>query len=213
MTDRGLVVGFDLDLTLIDARPGIRAACRALADELGYPIDEDVVATCLRPIPEDMAAFVPAAEVDRVVARFWSLYGTHIAPATVPLDGAAEALAWAARGGRPLIVTAKAGEHAEATLALLGGRDAIVVGDCHGSDAKAAALAAHGAAAYVGDAPLDVRAARLAGARAVGVATGVAGAEELRAAGADAVVSSLRALPALFVERGWGPVPELSDRR
>jgi phosphoglycolate phosphatase-like HAD superfamily hydrolase len=44
----------------------------------------------------------------------------------------------------------------------------------------------------VGDTPLDVAAAREGGARAVGVATGPYGAEDLRAAGADDVLPDLR---------------------
>jgi phosphoglycolate phosphatase-like HAD superfamily hydrolase len=43
----------------------------------------------------------------------------------------------------------------------------------------------------VGDTPLDVRAAREAGARCVAVASGPHGPEELRAAGADAVLADL----------------------
>jgi phosphoglycolate phosphatase-like HAD superfamily hydrolase len=44
----------------------------------------------------------------------------------------------------------------------------------------------------VGDTPLDVAAAREGGARAVAVATGPFGADELLAAGADAVLPDLR---------------------
>jgi len=44
----------------------------------------------------------------------------------------------------------------------------------------------------VGDTPLDVRAARDAGARAVAVATGPYGTDELRESGADAVLPDLR---------------------
>ena len=38
-----LTVGFDLDMTLVDSRPGIRASMDALAQETGVPIDVDVV--------------------------------------------------------------------------------------------------------------------------------------------------------------------------
>jgi phosphoglycolate phosphatase-like HAD superfamily hydrolase len=44
----------------------------------------------------------------------------------------------------------------------------------------------------IGDTPLDVRAAHEAGARAVAVATGPYGVDELRASGADAVLTDLR---------------------
>jgi len=48
------------------------------------------------------------------------------------------------------------------------------------------------ATVLVGDTPLDVRAARAAGARAIAVATGPYGVDELRAAGADEVLADLR---------------------
>ena len=35
------VVGFDLDMTLIDSRPGIAATYRALSEETGVPVDID----------------------------------------------------------------------------------------------------------------------------------------------------------------------------
>ena len=49
-----------------------------------------------------------------------------------------------------------------------------------------------GAAVLIGDTPLDVAAAREGGARAVGVATGPFDEDELRDAGADAVLADLR---------------------
>lgn len=64
---------------------------------------------------------------------------------------------------------------------------------------RGAALLPGGAAAVrvvVGDTPRDIEAARAVGARAVAVATGPFGVEELRAHGADLVVESLAALPA-----------------
>jgi phosphoglycolate phosphatase len=48
-----------------------------------------------------------------------------------------------------------------------------------------------GATVYIADSPRDVDAARIGGARSIAVATGRAGAAELREAGADAVLSDL----------------------
>lgn len=53
-------------------------------------------------------------------------------------------------------------------------------------------------AIVVGDTPLDVQAAQMVGARALGVATGRYSAEELRAAGADYVVDDLSATEAVL---------------
>jgi len=63
--------------------------------------------------------------------------------------------------------------------------------------ARASATAAHGAdfggdaTVLIGDTPLDIEAARLSDARAVGVATGNFTMAELAAAGADAVLPDL----------------------
>ena len=48
--------------------------------------------------------------------------------------------------------------------------------------------------AYVGDLPIDMTAAKRAGMKAIGLATGVCGREELQKAGADAVVNELKEL-------------------
>ena len=74
--------------------------------------------------------------------------------------------------------------------------------------ARASAAAAHGAdfsgdaTVLIGDTPLDIEAARVSGARAVGVATGSFSTAELAAAGADAVLldltSTQRVLAAIF---------------
>ena len=40
-------VGFDLDMTLIDSRPGIRAAYRALTERTGVYVDADLAVTRL----------------------------------------------------------------------------------------------------------------------------------------------------------------------
>jgi phosphoglycolate phosphatase len=44
-----LVVGFDLDMTLIDSRPGIRAVWAEVVARTGAPIDPDVAVTRLGP--------------------------------------------------------------------------------------------------------------------------------------------------------------------
>lgn len=49
MTSSPLTVGFDLDMTLIDSRPGIKAAYEALVAETGTPIDTDLVVSRLGP--------------------------------------------------------------------------------------------------------------------------------------------------------------------
>lgn len=64
------------------------------------------------------------------------------------------------------------------------------------AEAKAEALKEHGASVYVGDHVGDVRGALTAGALSVAVPTGPIGADELRAAGADVVLTDLTEFPA-----------------
>ncbi len=47
-----LVVGFDLDMTLVDSRPGIAATLRALSAETGVFIDAELVVSRLGPTLE-----------------------------------------------------------------------------------------------------------------------------------------------------------------
>ena len=49
MTSPALTVGFDLDMTLIDSRPGIRACYQALSERTGTYIDADLAVTRLGP--------------------------------------------------------------------------------------------------------------------------------------------------------------------
>ncbi|MEK8108446.1 hypothetical protein NKG94_32630 [Micromonospora sp. M12] len=44
-----LTVGFDLDMTLVDSRPGIAAAYRALTERTGVPVDAELAVSRLGP--------------------------------------------------------------------------------------------------------------------------------------------------------------------
>jgi phosphoglycolate phosphatase len=191
-----LVIGFDLDMTLIDSRPGIAATLRALAEETGTPIDADLVVSRLGPPLEDeMAHWFPADEVPAVSDRFRELYADLGVAGTFLLDGAAESVAAVrAAGGGVVVVTAKFEPNAVACLDHVGLAVDAVHGWRHGPD-KGVALAEHGAAVYVGDTPTDVTGARAVGIVAVGVATGPHPPAELQAAGAATVLRSLTEFP------------------
>jgi phosphoglycolate phosphatase-like HAD superfamily hydrolase len=193
------VIGFDLDMTLVDSRPGVRAALHALNAEAGTAIDADLVVERLGPKLEDeLAHWVPAEDVDALADRYRELYAIHGVPGTFPLPGAAESLAAVrASGCERLVLTAKFEPNARRCLEQVGFSAEHVVGLRHGPQ-KAETLAAHGALAYVGDTPPDMEAARCAGAVAVGVATGPHSSDELTAAGADVVFASLREFPGWF---------------
>jgi Predicted phosphatases len=192
-----LVVGFDLDMTLIDPRPGVIASFEALNTELGTAIDGRAIASRLGPpIETEMAAYFPPDEIDTVCDRYRAHYADIGAPGCLLLPGAAEAVgAVRELGGRTLVVTAKFEPNAHLCLDHVGIRVDHVVGWRHGPQ-KGETLLEHGAHVYVGDTLPDLDAARIAGACAVGVATGPVTAAELRAAGADIVMDSLLEFPA-----------------
>lgn len=194
-----LVVGFDLDMTLIDSRPGVIATFDALNLELGTAIDGRAIASRLGPrLETEMAEYVPADAVDEVCHRYRAIYADLGPSGSSLLPGASDAFAAVrARSGVTLVVTAKFEPNAHRCLDHVGLAADHVVGWRHGPE-KAATLREHGAAMYVGDTLPDVEAARLADAVAVGVASGPVTAEDLRDAGADVVLDSLAAFPAWF---------------
>jgi phosphoglycolate phosphatase len=187
-----LVIGFDLDMTLIDSREGVHAAMVALVKETGAPIDPDVVVSRLGPpLERELAEWVEEHEIDPLADRYRELYAELGIEGTSALPGAAEAIgAVRTVGGRPVVITAKFEANARLCLLQVGLMVDDVVGWRHGPQ-KGETLTGLGAVAYVGDTPPDMDAAHLAGATAIGVPTGPFSAAELEAAGAHVVLESL----------------------
>jgi phosphoglycolate phosphatase len=192
-----LTVGFDLDMTLIDSRPGIRDTYRELSARTGVWIDAELAVSRLGPpLEHELAHWFPQERVEEMAAAYREIYPTHAIEPSLALPGAGDAIqAVRAAGGRSVVVTAKNEPHARLHVAHLGLEPDAVVGRLW-AEAKAEALRAHGAAVYVGDHLGDIRGARAAGALAVSVATGPYDEEALRAAGADVVLPDLTAFPA-----------------
>jgi uncharacterized protein len=188
-----LVVGFDLDMTLVDTRPGIRRVWDELSASTGVFVDSDLVVSRLGPpLAVEMANWVPADQVDTFVNLFRALYADLAIAPSQPLPGVADALAAVRRaGGRSMVVTAKNERHARHHMDYLELDVDEVVGNLW-SSGKGAALLEHGASIYVGDHVHDMAGAHAAGAVAVGVTTGPCSAEDLAAAGADVVLDDLR---------------------
>ncbi len=195
-------VGFDLDMTLVDSRPGIAATYRELSARTGVPIDADLAVTRLGPpLEEEISRWYPAERVPEMVARYRQLYPDHAVAPSPALPGAAEALAAVrAAGGRVLVITAKIGHLAERHLAHLG-LVADRVAGLAWAGGKAAVLREEGALAYVGDHVADMGAARTAGVLGVGVTTGPCDADALRAAGATVVLPDLTGFPGWLADR------------
>ncbi|MFH8467474.1 HAD family hydrolase [Streptomyces sp. NPDC017991] len=196
MTSRVLTVGFDLDMTLIDSRPGIRACYQELSVRTGTFIDADLAVTRLGPpLAEELVNWFPAEEVAAMADVYREMYPTHAIAPTPAMAGAREAMAAVrAAGGRAIVVTAKYEPNAKLHLSHLGIDADAVIGDLW-AERKAEALREYDAGVYVGDHTGDVRGARTAGALSVAVATGPCDAEELRAAGADVVLKDLLEFP------------------
>ncbi|MGW1049303.1 HAD family hydrolase [Streptomyces sp. NPDC002521] len=197
MADMTLTVGFDLDMTLIDSRPGIHACYVALAERTGTYIDADLAVTRLGPpLLDELAYWFPQEQLPAMVELYREMYPSIAIAASPAMAGAREAIAAvAAAGGRTMVVTAKYEPSAKLHLSHVGIEPDVVVGDLW-AERKAEALREYGAGVYVGDHVGDVRGARTAGALSVAVATGPCPADELRAAGADVVLDDLSAFPA-----------------
>ena len=216
---RGPVVGFDLDMTLVDSAAGIAATLRATLAEIGRTVtDEQVWPFIGVPMEVTVEALFPDLDPATVSDRYRALYPELGLDAVTLLPGAAQALeAVHALGGRVLVVSAKVEPSVHRVLAQVGldaaagpqaaGRvpDQVTGGLFAG--AKGGALRAAGADVYVGDHSGDMEAARVAGCAAVGVDTGPQSSDQLRAAGAEVVLPDLTAFPAwLHARVGRHPV-------
>jgi phosphoglycolate phosphatase len=199
-------VGFDLDMTLVDSRPGIAAAYRELVARTGVYIDVDAAVSRLGPpLEQELARWYPQRLVPEAASQYRALYREYAIAPSVALPGAAEAVAAVhERGGRVLVVTAKRADLARLHIEHLG----LPVDDVAGlawAEGKAEVLRSAGAVGYVGDHIGDMAAARVAGIPGVAVATGPCTPAELRAAGASVVLADLREFPGWLAGIGVGP--------
>ncbi|GAA4943588.1 HAD family hydrolase [Actinoplanes utahensis] len=201
-------VGFDLDMTLIDSRPGIRETYRALTAETGVHVDADLAVSRLGPpLRTELRYWFPEEDVEEAVTTFRALYPDHAVTPSRPTPGAVETLdAVRAAGLRVVVVTSKLGRLARLHLDHLGLHADELAGDLF-SEGKAAALTEHGVRWYVGDHVGDMIAARTAGVPGIGVATGPCSETELREAGASYVLPDLTVFPTLLSEIAVGPGP------
>ena len=187
-----LAVGFDLDMTLVDSREGIAATVQAALADWGVSLTAAQIWPSMgMPLDVVLAPHVPAADLGAAMARYRELYPLLAVPCSRLLPGARELVsAVRAMHGRVVVVSAKQEGAVRLVLAQVGLDADVVVGELFAAD-KGIALREHGVSIYLGDHVGDVLGALSAGALAVGVATGPADAQALRAAGADLVVDSL----------------------
>ncbi|MGW2544332.1 HAD family hydrolase, partial [Kitasatospora sp. NPDC001574] len=129
--DAPLTVGFDLDMTLLDTRPGIRATYLALSAETDTYIDADLVVTRLGPpLLDELRNWFPEEGLDAVADRYRTLYRDHAFAPTVALPGAHAAVdAVRSYGGRVAVITGKYEPNARLHLDHAGLHADALVGD------------------------------------------------------------------------------------
>ncbi len=192
-----LLVGFDLDLTLVDSRERIGTClAAALADE-GVVLGADEAASTIGlPLSDGLDVLAPGLSEparERVVADYRRRHDAPGAPPMRAMAHAREALtAVRAAGGRTAVISAKLEPVLRRALAETGLDPLVdvVVGGRFGAG-KGEVLREIGASGYVGDHPGDVLAALSAGVEGLAVLTGGTSETELRAAGAREVVDDL----------------------
>lgn len=195
------VVGFDLDMTLIDTAPGFGSVLRALGAELGveFPVEE-MTARLGPPLDLLLEPYLAADAIAGAGDRFRELYPDHAISSVPALAGAHDAIAAVRRhGGRVLVVTGKFPANARLHLDHVGFDVDHLEGWVWGVG-KADVLVREGASIYVGDHVHDVEGALAAGALSVSVLTGGCSREELLAAGTHVVLDSLTQFPAWLEE-------------
>jgi phosphoglycolate phosphatase len=188
------VIGFDLDMTLVDSADAIVACVAHTCAVYGVTVDEDAVrATVGLPLDQVFPDLMPEVVYAEALEVYRAHYLSHGLAMQSLLPGAREALEAVTRDGFSVVViSAKKDSHVQAVLETVGLADLVdeVVGERF-AETKADALRERGALAYVGDHVGDVVGALGADAVAVAVATGPTSRDELAAAGADPILDDL----------------------
>ena len=188
------VIGFDLDMTLVDSADAIVDSIWHTCREYGVEIDEaHVRAGVGLPLDRVFPDYIPDVPYAEALEVYRARYLSHGLAMQVLLPGAREALeAVTADGCTILVVSAKKDTHVRAVLEEVGLSSYVadIVGERF-AETKSDALREAGARVYVGDHAGDVLGALGAGAVAVAVATGPTSREALADAGADVVLDDL----------------------
>ena len=209
---RHRAVLFDLDGTLLDTIEDLAAAMNAALSACGLPgrpevaehkryVGDGVAKYVERTVPE--SARGDAELLARVTRRYRAAYADGWKKLTRPYDGIGELLdELARRSVRCAVLSNKPDDTTRLTTEefLGAGRFDVIRGATDGvplkpDPAAAIAVAAEmglepGQFAYVGDTATDMATAKAAGMFAIGALWGFRGADELRAAGAEALAAA-----------------------
>ena len=200
-----LVVGFDLDLTLVDSHERIVSSYLAAFAGLGRTeiTEADLLPHLGLTLTHVSTLLAPDLDSDDVVRAYRAHYDRPGAPPTEPMPGAVQALAAVHEfGGRCVVVSAKQDVRVRRAVeeAGLAACLDVLYGDLFGEE-KAGVLIAEHATLYVGDHKGDMVAGLRANCYALGVTTGSNDEAALLAAGADVTIASLEDFPAWL--RAW----------
>ncbi len=192
-----LVVGFDLDMTLVDSSEGIVDALIHVCKIHGVQTSrEDALATIGLPLDQVFPMWLPDYAYEQLLDEYRDHYGEYGIPKTKVMPGAKDAIsAIHELDGRVVVVSAKKEDFARRVLEVAG----LNVEAVHGylfAEHKGDALRHENAHIYVGDHPGDVKAARAAGAVSVVVPTGPINEGILRESKPDVVLQTLEEFPA-----------------
>lgn len=185
-------VGFDLDMTLIDSRPGIAVVLGEINRLTGAQIDIPTVIERLGPpLDQLLAPWVSGNQMDRAIDLFRALYPDHAIAPSPELPGAYAAMQIVRdHGAQIVVITGKFQSNAKLHLEHLQLPYDVLRGARWASGKTDSLMQLH-AEMYVGDHRADMQSAKAAGVLAVGVSTGGTDATQLRDAGADLVLGSL----------------------
>jgi phosphoglycolate phosphatase len=189
------VLGFDLDMTLVDTRMATAFALREVNRLLGTRVDvESCVAAIGLPLRGELARWIPAEKLDDAIRTFIAVFRSGGLRRVQPLPGARELVDALRRGGgSSVVITGRSPRMAVACLRTCGLSVPVVVGSVSGP-AKTPAMRTHRVAAYFGDHPMDMASAVAAATTGVGVLTGSHPAADLSRAGARLVLPTLHDL-------------------
>ena len=198
---------FDLDGTLVNSLFDLGASTNYALKKMGFPTHEtekykifvgDGMAKLIeRALPEDKR---DRETINTTLQIFMEHYRAHYVDKTVPYDGISELLD-ALKGYKKAVISNKADEMViPLTKKLLGDRFDIVCGKREGYPTKPDPTltleiieklgVAPKECIFVGDSGMDMAVAKNSGCVAVGVLWGFRGKEELKANGADYIVSN-----------------------
>ena len=196
MTQNQLVVGFDLDMTLVDSAEGIADALVHVCKLHGVEIEKsEALATIGLPLDRVFPLWLPEYTYEQLLDEYRAHYGEFGIPKSTLLPGARESIeAVEALDGKTVVVSAKKKDFVDRVLDVVNLEIDVTYGYLF-AEHKGEALQHENAQIYVGDHPGDIQAARAAGALSIVVTTGPSSEAELREHNPDVLFETLQDFP------------------